>query len=255
MEPSSGDGEICGYNLLTQSEEIKKIIGYMPQRFGLYGDLTVRENLEFFADIYLVPKQNKKKRIEELLEFSQLGRFQKRLAEHLSGGMKQKLGLACAMLQTPQVLFLDEPTNGVDPVSRREFWRILYSLLEQNVTIFISTPYMDEAERCHRVGMMDKGRLLKVDHPEELKKLFPLKIIELVCENPREAKVHLEEEKGVSSVILFGDRLHIWSENFEKGKEVIENKLAKEKIEIKDLREISPRMEDVFFFLSSHNGK
>jgi ABC-2 type transport system ATP-binding protein len=255
MEPNSAEGKIADFSLTTQREEIKKIIGYMPQKFGLYGDLTVKENLEFFADIYLVPKENKKKRIEELLEFSRLTQFQKRLAEHLSGGMKQKLGLACAMMQTPQVLLLDEPTNGVDPVSRREFWQILYSLLEKKVTILISTPYMDEAERCQRVGMMDKGKLLKVDHPDELKKLFPLKVIELVCENTREAKAFLEKEKQFPNVILFGDRLHIWCEDFEQGNKLVEDKLSQKEIGIKDKREIAPRMEDVFFFLSSEKGK
>jgi ABC-2 type transport system ATP-binding protein len=165
LEPTAGEGWIFDRDINKDSEEIKKYIAYMPQRFGLYEDLTVIENMDFYADVFCVPKKDKKSRIETLLEFSNLKQFKKRPAAKLSGGMKQKLGLTCALIHTPKILFLDEPTNGVDPVSRRDFWQILYQLLEQKVTIVISTSYLDEAENCRRVALMHKGTLLKCDTP------------------------------------------------------------------------------------------
>ena len=158
LEPTAGEGWVYGKDIVKQSEELKEHTAYMSQRFGLYEDLTVIENISFYADIYDVPSQDRTDKIEKLLHFSGLAQFKKRLAKNLSGGMKQKLGLACALVHTPKVLFLDEPTNGVDPVSRRDFWQILYQLLKENVTIFYSTSYLDEAERCSRVGLIHKGR-------------------------------------------------------------------------------------------------
>ena len=162
LEPSAGDGWVAGHHVWREAEAVKEDIAYMSQRFGLYPDLTVMENIDFYADIYGVPRKGRAERVEELLAFSNLTPFKKRHAGKLSGGMKQKLGLACALVHTPKVLFLDEPTNGVDPVSRRDFWRILYQLLREKVTIFVSTAYLDEAERCARVALMDKGRILAV---------------------------------------------------------------------------------------------
>lgn len=170
LEPTSGEGWVCGRHIAKESEALKDHIAYMPQRFGLYDDLTVMENIGFYADIYLVRPKERQSRTEELLGFSGLTPFKDRLAGKLSGGMKQKLGLACALIHTPEVLFLDEPTNGVDPISRRDFWRILYKLLKNKVTIFYSTSYLDEAERCKRVGLMHKGRLLECDSPDVIKK-------------------------------------------------------------------------------------
>jgi ABC-2 type transport system ATP-binding protein len=169
LEPNSGEAWVFGKHILKESEELKDHIAYMPQRFGLYEDLTAIENLNFYADIYGVSKKERESRINRLLEFSGLTPFKKRLSRNLSGGMKQKLGLACALIHTPKVLFLDEPTNGVDPVSRRDFWQILYQLLRENVTILFSTSYLDEAERCKRIGLMHKGRLLKCDSPAAIK--------------------------------------------------------------------------------------
>jgi len=143
MEPDAGDAWVAGFHVVRQSEQLKESIGYMSQRFGLYSDLTVIENLNFYADVYDVPRRGREANIERLLAFSNLTPFKRRLAGNLSGGMKQKLGLACALVHTPKVLFLDEPTNGVDPVSRRDFWRILYQLLREKVTIFVSTAYLD----------------------------------------------------------------------------------------------------------------
>lgn len=170
LEPSGGEGRVAGSDIVKESEELKKHIAYMPQKFGLYEDLTVIENIDFYADVYSVSKKDRQSQIDKFLSFSGLAPFKDRLAGNLSGGMKQKLGLACALIHTPKVLFLDEPTNGVDPVSRRDFWKILYGLLKENVTIFLSTSYLDEAERCKRVGLLHKGKLLRCQSPDEIKK-------------------------------------------------------------------------------------
>ncbi len=178
LEPTGGEAQVGGYDIVKESEKIKENIAYMSQRFGLYGDLTVMENINFYADIYCVPKKERPQRIKRLLDFSNLTPFKDRLARNLSGGMKQKLGLACALIHTPKVLFLDEPTNGVDPVSRRDFWQILYQLLKEKVTIFYSTAYLDEAERCKRVGLIHKGKLLRCDTPLNIRKEKNVKTLE-----------------------------------------------------------------------------
>ena len=170
LDPTSGEGWVYNKHIVKEAESLKDNIAYMSQRFGLYEDLTVMENIDFYADIYCVSKEERASRIDKLLGFSGLTPFKGRLAGKLSGGMKQKLGLACALIHTPKVLFLDEPTNGVDPVSRRDFWRILYDLLKEKVTILYSTSYLDEAERCKRVGLIHKGKLLKCDTPDAIKK-------------------------------------------------------------------------------------
>jgi ABC-2 type transport system ATP-binding protein len=170
LEPTAGQGWIFDKDVVKDSEAIKEDIAYMPQRFGLYEDLTVIENINFYADVFCVPTRERLQRIEKLLEFSNLKPFQKRLAGRLSGGMKQKLGLACALIHTPKILFLDEPTNGVDPVSRRDFWQILYQLLKDKVTIVLSTSYLEEAEYCKRVALMYQGILLKCEAPSVIKK-------------------------------------------------------------------------------------
>ena len=169
LDPTSGEGWVYGKNILTEAESLKDNIAYMSQRFGLYEDLTVMENIDFYADLFGVYGPERPGKIEDLLGFSNLTPFKSRLAGKLSGGMKQKLGLACALVHTPRVLFLDEPTNGVDPVSRRDFWRILHQLLKEKVTILYSTSYLDEAERCKRVGLLHKGNLLRCETPEAIK--------------------------------------------------------------------------------------
>ena len=185
MEPTGGEAWVAGFHIVHQAERIKENIGYMSQRFGLYPDLTVMENLDFYADIYSHPRSGRREKIDRLLSFSNLTPFKRRLAGNLSGGMKQKLGLACALIHTPKVLFLDEPTNGVDPVSRRDFWRILYQLLREKVTIFVSTAYLDEAERCNRVGLIHRGRLLACGTPGEVKKLMRGSIVEIRAQSSR----------------------------------------------------------------------
>ena len=178
LEPTSGDAWVGEHHIARDSERLKENIAYMSQRFGLYTDLTVMENINFYADIYRVPQKERSETIKKLLNFSNLAPFQNRLAGNLSGGMKQKLGLACALIHTPKVLFLDEPTNGVDPVSRRDFWKILYQLLKEKVTIFYSTSYLDEAERCMRIGLIHKGELLRYGTPSAIKEEKKVKTME-----------------------------------------------------------------------------
>jgi len=178
MNPTSGQAWVYSKHTVKESEPLKEHIAYMSQRFGLYEELSVLENINFYADVYGVAKDKRPEAIERLLGFSGLLPFKERFAGKLSGGMKQKLGLACALIHTPKVLFLDEPTNGVDPVSRRDFWEILYELLKEKVTIFCSTCYLDEAERCGRVGLMHKGKLLRCDTPDNIKKEYGVKTLE-----------------------------------------------------------------------------
>jgi ABC-2 type transport system ATP-binding protein len=255
LEPTCGDAWVVGRHTVRDAEAIKEEIGYMSQQFGLYPDLTVSENIDFYADIYGVGRKERAERMERLLAFSNLGPFKKRLAGNLSGGMKQKLGLVCALVHTPQVLFLDEPTNGVDPVSRRDFWRILYQLLRQKVTIFVSTAYLDEAERCNRVGLIDRGRLLASGTPDELKSLMVGNIISVQTTQPRRAVVILREQLAGEQVGLFGDRIHIVTR---QPKETIirTNRLLGEAgVNVLQIDSIEPSLEDVFVSVMARSEK
>ncbi len=213
MDPDEGRAEVLGFDTVKDSERLKEHIGYMPQRFGLYDDLTVLENLVFYAEIFQVPKAELRTRIPELLGFSNLTPFQSRLAGNLSGGMRQKLGLACALIHRPRALFLDEPTFGVDPVSRREFWQILHQLLGTGMTIFLTTAYMDEAERAGRVGLMHKGRLLVADTLNNLKAGFQGELLEVRGDDLRAAKKVLAGNPLARHVLAMGDRLMITVED------------------------------------------
>jgi len=245
MEPDSGEAWIAGHSILKEAGTIKEKIGYMSQKFGLYEDLTVIENVLFYADLYEVPKKERPQRIERLLGFSNLSPFKDRLAGKLSGGMKQKLGLACALIHTPEVLFLDEPTNGVDPVSRRDFWKILYDLLKENVTIFISTSYLDEAERCTMIGLMHKGGILMKDNPAVIRRSLGLPMLQIWTDEPRSAMDIIKRVEGVKSISIHGIKLHAAIE----GKEVadaISAALANAGIQTRGQREIVPSIEDIF---------
>ncbi len=247
MMPSSGEAWVAGYHIVKQAEEIKENIGYMSQRFGLYPDLTVMENIDFYSDIYCEPRKGRHEKIDRLLAFSNLTPFKKRLAGNLSGGMKQKLGLACALIHTPKVLFLDEPTNGVDPVSRRDFWRILYRLLREKVTIFVSTAYLDEAERCNRVALIDRGKMLACGTPDEVKKLMRGTILEIRCDQPRRASALLKEKMAGVTVGLFGDRVHVVGhEAEERIASAAKGLLADAGLAAAGIRQIEPTLEDVF---------
>jgi len=249
LDADAGEAAVAGFELRREPEAVKTRIGYMSQRFSLYGDLTVAENLRFFASLFHVPREERRRKQEELLEFSRLGPYRDRLAQNLSGGMKQKLALACTLIHTPEVLFLDEPTTGVDPVSRRDFWKILYELLRGGVTVFVSTPYMDEAERCGRVALMDRGRVHVCDTPEALKARMRGTLLELVATPQRPAREVLAGMPGVSGIQAFGDRLHLWLREAAVDEAAVCAHLAQQGIEACEVRRVAPGLEDVFVSL------
>jgi ABC-2 type transport system ATP-binding protein len=254
MDPSAGEAWVMGRQTLREAEALKDDIGYMSQRFGLYPDLTVLENIHFYADIYGLSSHGRVEKIDRLLAFSNLTPFKKRQAGNLSGGMKQKLGLACALIHTPKVLFLDEPTNGVDPVSRRDFWRILYQLLQEGVTIFVTTAYLDEADRCNRVGLIHKGKLLACDTPDRLRRLMKGAILEIRSGNSRQAARLLRERLPGASVGLFGDRVHLVIDTPERGEAQVAALLREGGIELLGIRQIEPNLEDVFVSVLSESA-
>jgi ABC-2 type transport system ATP-binding protein len=255
LDPTAGEAWVAGHDVRRDAEGLKEHIGYMSQRFGLYPDLTVQENIDFYADIYGVPRRGRGERVARLLSFSNLAPFRKRLAGNLSGGMKQKLGLACALVHTPRVLFLDEPTNGVDPVSRRDFWRILYQLLREGVTIFVSTAYLDEAERCGRLALLHEGRLLALGTPDEVKALLRDAILEVATPEPRRAAAALRGAFGAGAVGLFGDRVHVVTPDPERAAPRIRDLLAAGGIELAGLRPVPPSLEDVFVSVLGRDGE
>jgi ABC-2 type transport system ATP-binding protein len=256
MDPSEGRASVAGVDTVKQAEAIKQHIGYMAQQFNLYGDLSVQENLDFFADIFGVRGRERKERIAQLLHFARLTEFTGRRAAHLSGGMKKKLALACSLVHRPQILYLDEPTTGVDPVSRREFWDILSDLHIDGVTILVSTPYMDEAERCSRVGLMYQGRLIVCDTPGRVKGLVEGDLIEVhpLAEEQgiglmRRAEATVATLPGVLEVQTYGDLLHIFVDDAEQRIPQVKAALADQSIQAEGLRQTQARMEEAFISL------
>jgi len=249
MDPTDGQARVFGYDTVRQPEPIKRRIGYMAQRFNLYGDLSVLENLNFFADVFEVRGKVRQERIERLLHFARLTEFRDRRAAHLSGGMQKKLALACTLIHTPEIIFLDEPTTGVDPVSRREFWDILTELHLQGVTLLVSTPYMDEAERCSRVGLMYQGQMVVCDTPERVKAMTEGELIALRPSDVRRAREVLAGLEGILEMQTFGDQLRIFVKDADQvitqGRVV----LAAQGIEMLDVRRTRPRMEEAFISL------
>jgi ABC-2 type transport system ATP-binding protein len=246
LEPTAGNGWVTGRHLVREAEAVKEHIGYVSQRFGLYADLTVMENIQFYADIYDVPEQGRETRIDRLLAFSNLTPFKRRLAGRLSGGMKQKLGLACALIHTPKVLFLDEPTNGVDPISRRDFWRLLYQLLREKVTIFVSTAYLDEAERCNRLALIHEGKVLTLGTPHEVKQLMRGAILEIRCALPRRAAALLRGHFPGHPVALFGDKVHLATTSPASAGSQAARILEEAGLSVESVRPVEPELEDVF---------
>jgi ABC-2 type transport system ATP-binding protein len=254
VEPTSGDAMVLGLHSSKQAESIKERIGYLSQKCGLYPDLTVLENLEFFADIYSISKKDRKNKIQELLEFSDLSSFKGRLAGNLSGGMKQKLGLACALIHQPQILFLDEPTYGVDPVSRRELWRKLYQLVGQKMTIVLATSDMNEAERCGQLGFMYKGKMIARGSPEDIRRLYQGGLFEIKHENPSEIYKILQREFGNHRVRQCGNKILFFVSNVESIRESVDGILGKLEIGRYEMTLVEPALEDVFIaFVTEHS--
>ena len=247
------EGEVreAGCELHRNSEAVKPKIGYMAQEFSLYGKLSVLENLQFFGEMYDVPPGLQKERIPGLLAFAQLTDFTDRRAEKLSGGMKKKLALTCTLLHQPPILLLDEPTTGVDPVSRREFWNILNDLHLQGTTIIVSTPYMDEADRCSQVGLIYQGKIVECDSPENIRQKIGGEFIKVVTHDWQKARELIQPLKGILEVQTYGEALHVLVDSANRRKGQIQKSLHKAKLDILEIRVIKPRMEEAFISLIS----
>ncbi len=246
MPADAGSITIAGCDVIAHPEAVKFQISYMPQRFGLYEDLTVDENIRFYADVFRIGRRQREERSTELLRSCGMEDFRKRLAGKLSGGMKQKLGLVCALIHTPKVLLLDEPTNGVDPISRREFWAMLYGLAEQGVTILSSTAYLDEAERCNRVALMDRGRLLLCDTPSRLKALIPGAVVAITSSQARRIRDQLSASDGVTGAVLVGDSVHFFVDDAPRRVAEFRGKLDQGGFPYDEIAQVPPTMEDLF---------
>ena len=247
LRPSGGDALLEGTSVVRDPERAKHHLAYMSQRFGLYADLTVRENIDFYADLYRVPRGERSARYERLFRFSNLGPFQDRLAGQLSGGMKQKLGLSCALIHEPEVLLLDEPTFGVDPVSRRELWLIVHEMVGRGMTAVVSTAYMDEAERFDRVALIHEGRLLALETPEALQRGLAGAILDVRAgDRVREARRAALGVPGVRTATAFGDHLHLAVDEPRRDRPAVEAALRAAGLETPSVHEIGASMEDVF---------
>lgn len=249
MDPTEGSACVAGFDTISEPEQIKRRIGYMAQRFNLYGDLSVTENLDFFADVFQVRGRQRRERKERLLRFARLTEFRARRAAHLSGGMQKKLALACTLIHRPEIIFLDEPTTGVDPVSRREFWDILGELHMEGITILVSTPYMDEAERCSRVALMYQGRIIVCEEPERIKDMVTGDLVELRLSDLRLAEQIVAELDGVLEVQTYGDLLHVFVDDLPSRHPSLVAALDAAAVQVIDLRKTRPRMEEAFISL------
>ncbi|MDA8255560.1 MAG: ABC transporter ATP-binding protein [Betaproteobacteria bacterium] len=249
LRPDAGGIVVDGVDVVADPEAAKLRLSYMPQRFGLYEDLTVAENIFFYAELFAVPRPQRIARKRELLDAAGLSAFQNRLAGQLSGGMKQKLGLVCALIHTPRVLLLDEPTTGVDPVSRRDFWAILYNLRESGVAIVLSTAYMDEAERCSRLALFHAGAIPHCDTPARLKKAMPGVLLAITAANPRALREALAGKPGVLGILLMGDRVHIRVDDAAKRTAALRDVLRESGIVDAEIEPAEPGIEDVFVAL------
>ena len=246
MPPDSGSAQVAGHDVVRSPEGAKHWLGYMPQRFGLYEDLSVDENIRFYADLFGVRRDERKARSMQLLEAAGMSEFRARRAGNLSGGMKQKLGLVCALIHKPSVILLDEPTTGVDPVSRRDFWRILYELAAEGVAILTSTAYLDEAERCHRVALMHQGRLLFCDTPANLKAMLRKGVLSVTAVEPSSLRAGLEHAEGISSLVLTGDGAHLVVDDALRRIPELEAHLRNARVPFDSIQQVEPTIEDLF---------
>jgi len=243
LKPTAGSGQVAGFDIATQSEQIKKQIGYMSQKFSLYEDLSVEENIDFYSGIYRIPEGKKQQRKEWVIEMAGLSEQRRARTSTLSGGWKQRLALGCAILHEPPIIFLDEPTSGVDPISRRSFWELIYRLAGEGVTIFVTTHYMEEAECCDRLGFIFGGELIALGTPGQLKKEYPREIVEVGCDTPFELLETVESVPGVLHAALFGAGLHLVVENAEEAMAAVGE--AFPAVELK-MERITPSLEDLF---------
>ncbi|MCC6298958.1 MAG: ABC transporter ATP-binding protein [Anaerolineales bacterium] len=246
---SEGDASILGFNLKEKAESIKPHIGYMAQQFSLYGELSVMENLRFFAELFDVDSQAMAERTERLLAFAGLTEFKERRAADLSGGMQKKLALACTLIHEPQILLLDEPTTGVDPISRREFWNILTELHLQGTTIIVSTPYMDEADRCSRVGLLYAGKLVECDSPLNIRKKLDGEIVEILPDDWQKALGVAASLHGVREAQTYGGAIHLLVDSGKRRLPEIERALKESKLTYRSARIAPARMEEAFISL------
>jgi len=246
MPPDDGKATISGCDVIHDPEGAKRHLSYMPQRFGLYEDLSVDENIRFYADLFGVRKGDRVSRAAQLLQAAGMSEFRDRLAGKLSGGMKQKLALVCALIHWPKVILLDEPTNGVDPVSRRDFWRILYELISEGVAVLTSTAYLDEAERCHRVGLLHQGKLLFCDTPANLKMQLGKDVLSIFSSEARLVRDELEHADGISSMVLTGDGVHVVVDNASRRISEFEQRLKKAQAPFDTIQQVTPTIEDLF---------
>ncbi|MGC9185410.1 MAG: ABC transporter ATP-binding protein [Thiomonas sp.] len=249
LQPDAGSIRIDGVDVVQETEAAKLHLSYMPQRFGLYEDLTIAENIFFYAELFGIERRQRMQRSKELLSAAGLIGFERRLAGQLSGGMKQKLGLVCALIHTPRVLLLDEPTTGVDPVSRRDFWAILYNLRETGVTILMATAYMDEAERCSRLALFHEGEIRYCDTPARLKAAMPGSLLAVTTSQPRELRDLLKGQPGVLGVLLMGDRVHVRVDDAVRRIPEIQALLNARQWSDAQIAEAEPGIEDVFVAL------
>jgi ABC-2 type transport system ATP-binding protein len=250
LAPDSGTAMVAGCDIFHDPEGAKTHLSYMPQRFGLYEDLTVEENIRFYADVFGVPRPDREERSRQLLDAAGMRPFMNRLAGRLSGGMKQKLGLVCALIHRPRVILLDEPTNGVDPVSRRDFWHILYSLLEEGIAILMSTAYLDEAERCHRIALLHHGRILFSDTPAQLKTRLRGAVVSVVAPEPRRVRAALDGTEGVLIALIVGDGVHLVVDDARRVPE-LRARLRAAGLLFDRAEEVAPTIEDLFVAATS----
>jgi len=250
LTPTSGRASVNGFDVARQPEEVRRTIGYMSQKFSLYDDLTVEENIDFFTGMYGVPREKRAERKRHVLEMANLSDRRNALTRTLSGGWKQRLALGCAILHDPPVLFLDEPTSGVDPLARAAFWGLIRDLSGTGHTIFVSTHYMDEAEYCHRLALMYRGRVIALGTPAELKAgLTEHSLLNLDASDPLETMRALEGLEGVRDVAVFGGGLHVTVDDVEATSARVRERLGAQGIEVRKLERIEPSMEDVFVAL------
>ena len=250
--PSDGQGHVLGYDIARQPEEIKKRIGYMSQKFSLYNDLTPVENLTFYASIYAVPKRTRASRVAELIELAGLTDYTRYLTRNLSGAWRQRLALACAIVHNPPMLFLDEATAGVDPVSRHEFWELIYRMAGEGVSVLATTHYMDEAEYCNTIGMMFRGQMIALASPDRLRDELPGTLIQMECDRPNQAKALLDDLPGVFEASVHGALMHVSLESLE-GQAEVERSLAQAGIRVNQIESIQPSLEDVFIYMVDKN--